>query len=293
MIRSWPFLYLVSLGLRVAYIDIDAHHGDGVQEAFYGTNRVLTVSFHQNGRTLFPSTGFVSEMGRGAGPGIRSMCLFSPGPTIKSLFGPLTRSFRPCCRPFSPKRSSPSWGWTRFIHDPLANLSLTTQGFCHAVRFFKGFNKPWVALGGGGYHQVEWPGPGPWPGRSCETGNWVRKAYPTRSRRPCAAEIRSENWLCDEEHREEDAKWQRADSAAKATVRAVQESIFRLSWSVHRLPLVLDSYVRCSKKVRQRVLVILSPAITRDEESRCLTSCMTPSRSLPRAENRDPSLRSG
>jgi acetoin utilization protein AcuC len=52
-------LYLLSQGKKVAYIDIDAHHGDGVQEAFYRTNKVLTISFHQNGMTLFPSTGFV------------------------------------------------------------------------------------------------------------------------------------------------------------------------------------------------------------------------------------------
>ena len=53
----------------MAYIDIDAHHGDGVQEAFYRTNKVLTISFHQNGMTLFPSTGFVQEIGAGEGVG--------------------------------------------------------------------------------------------------------------------------------------------------------------------------------------------------------------------------------
>ena len=71
-------LYLQSLGHRVAYIDIDAHHGDGVQEAFYHTNQVLTISFHQNGHTLFPSTGFVSEMGAGTGIGYSVNIPFHP-----------------------------------------------------------------------------------------------------------------------------------------------------------------------------------------------------------------------
>jgi acetoin utilization protein AcuC len=54
---------------RVAYVDIDVHHGDGVQSAFYGDPRVLTVSLHESGRTLFPGTGFASEIGSGEGTG--------------------------------------------------------------------------------------------------------------------------------------------------------------------------------------------------------------------------------
>ena len=56
-------------GLRVAYVDIDAHHGDGVQLAFYGDPGVLTISTHERGDRLFPGTGFVSEAGEGAGLG--------------------------------------------------------------------------------------------------------------------------------------------------------------------------------------------------------------------------------
>jgi len=56
-------------GFRVAYVDIDAHHGDGVQFAFYDDPNVLTVSTHQRGDRLFPGTGFVVEMGEGAGLG--------------------------------------------------------------------------------------------------------------------------------------------------------------------------------------------------------------------------------
>jgi len=60
---------LLSRGKRVAYIDIDAHHGDGVQKAFYDSNRVLTISLHESGCTLFPGTGFEYEIGKGEGEG--------------------------------------------------------------------------------------------------------------------------------------------------------------------------------------------------------------------------------
>ncbi|MBI4247496.1 MAG: acetoin utilization protein AcuC, partial [Candidatus Rokubacteria bacterium] len=62
-------LALRARGLRVAYVDIDAHHGDGVQAAFYGDADVLTISTHERGDRLFPGTGFVEEIGEGAGRG--------------------------------------------------------------------------------------------------------------------------------------------------------------------------------------------------------------------------------
>ena len=56
--------------LRVAYIDLDAHHGDGVQDFFYDSGEVMTISVHESGRYLFPGTGFTYEVGRGAGRGL-------------------------------------------------------------------------------------------------------------------------------------------------------------------------------------------------------------------------------
>ncbi|CAI8016538.1 Acetoin utilization protein AcuC [Geodia barretti] len=61
--------YLLDQGQRVVYVDIDAHHGDGVQHAFYDTDQVMTISLHQSGTYLFPGTGFVNEMGAGSGLG--------------------------------------------------------------------------------------------------------------------------------------------------------------------------------------------------------------------------------
>ena len=60
---------LLEHNLRVAYVDVDAHHGDGVQDAFYADPRVLTISLHETGETLFPGTGDVDEIGSGAGRG--------------------------------------------------------------------------------------------------------------------------------------------------------------------------------------------------------------------------------
>ena len=60
---------LVRRGLRVAYVDIDCHHGDGVQYAYYDTERVLTISMHESGQFLFPGTGTTQEIGAGRGRG--------------------------------------------------------------------------------------------------------------------------------------------------------------------------------------------------------------------------------
>src|SRR5512143_3133233 len=71
--------YLVDKGLKVAYVDIDAHHGDGVQHVFYDTDQVLTISIHESGHYLFPGTGFPEDMGKGAGRGYSVNLPLLPG----------------------------------------------------------------------------------------------------------------------------------------------------------------------------------------------------------------------
>ena len=66
--------HLLSTYHRVIYVDVDAHHGDGVQEAFYDSDRVMTVSFHESGLYLFPGSGFPEETGRGEGRGYHRSC---------------------------------------------------------------------------------------------------------------------------------------------------------------------------------------------------------------------------
>ena len=70
---------LAEKGKKVLYLDVDVHHGDGTQDAFYGRKDVMTVSMHQNGRTLFPGTGFVEEWGTGEGKGYSVNVPLPPG----------------------------------------------------------------------------------------------------------------------------------------------------------------------------------------------------------------------
>ena len=86
----------------MAYVDIDAHHGDGVQAAFYSDPDVLTISTHERGERLFPGTGFVEEMGEGAGRGysvnlpleaLTDTSIYLPA--FDAVVPPLVRAFRP------------------------------------------------------------------------------------------------------------------------------------------------------------------------------------------------------
>ena len=93
---------LADRGMKVAYVDIDAHHGDGVQAAFYETDQVLTVSLHETGRTLFPGTGFADERGTGKGAGYSVNVALPPytdDPAYVRAFDavvpPLVARFRP------------------------------------------------------------------------------------------------------------------------------------------------------------------------------------------------------
>jgi acetoin utilization protein AcuC len=145
---------LLDQGLRVVYVDVDAHHGDGVQEAFYDTDQVLTVSLHQHGRTLFPGTGFVYDTGRGAGQGFSVNLPMFPGTDDElflEVFSPLVEEL---VAAYDPDVLVTQLGVDTFRTDPLTSLCLTTNGFEAAIRIFKSLGKPWLALGGGGYHIV-------------------------------------------------------------------------------------------------------------------------------------------
>jgi acetoin utilization protein AcuC len=142
---------LVDRGRRVAYIDIDAHHGDGVQEAFYGTDRVLTISLHETGRMLFPGSGYENETGAHEGSGY-SVNVPLPPETDDDLF---TYAFRSTVPPlidaFMPDIIVSQLGVDTFRTDPLAHMNVTTNGFCEIVRMIRDLSPKWVALGGGGY----------------------------------------------------------------------------------------------------------------------------------------------
>jgi acetoin utilization protein AcuC len=147
-------LHLRARGLRVAYVDIDAHHGDGVQAAFYTDPDVLTISTHERGERLFPGTGFVQEMGEGAGRGF-SVNLPLEALTDTSIYLPAFDAVvPPLLRAFRPDVLVAQLGIDSHRTDPLTHLALDIQGFAQAVRRLVGLAPRLVALGGGGYDIV-------------------------------------------------------------------------------------------------------------------------------------------
>jgi acetoin utilization protein AcuC len=142
---------LLKKGRRVAYIDIDAHHGDGVQEAFYRTDKVLTISLHESGRYLFPGTGFENETGEGEGKGCAVNIPLPPSCDDELFVYAFNEVVPLLIERFRPDIVVGQLGVDSFRTDPLAHLNYTTNGFCEVVRKMKELSPRWIALGGGGY----------------------------------------------------------------------------------------------------------------------------------------------
>jgi acetoin utilization protein AcuC len=143
--------WLLGQGQRVAYVDIDVHHGDGVQNAFYNTDKVLTVSLHQDGHTLFPGTGFVHETGRGAGIGASVNVPLPPYTDDETYLWAFRQIVPPLLKRFEADVVVTQLGVDTHVLDPLANLALTTRGQESLFRELKDLAPRWLALGGGGY----------------------------------------------------------------------------------------------------------------------------------------------
>jgi acetoin utilization protein AcuC len=142
---------LVQKGKRVVYLDIDAHHGDGVQWAFYDTNQVLTLSLHETGYTLFPGTGFENEIGEGKGEGYSVNIPFLPFTDDETYFWAFEEVVPPIIDAFHPDLVVAQLGVDAFYNDPLTRLNLSIRGFERVVRRIKEISPRCVALGGGGY----------------------------------------------------------------------------------------------------------------------------------------------
>ena len=143
--------YLLTQGKRVVYVDIDAHHGDGVQNAFYGTDRVLTISIHESGEFLFPGTGFVEELGAGPGKGFSVNIPLYPYTDDDTYLWAFRQVVPPMVRAFNPDALVTQLGIDSYYNDPLAHLMLSSRGFVEAVKEFAQMGLPWLAMGGGGY----------------------------------------------------------------------------------------------------------------------------------------------
>ena len=142
---------LLENGKRVAYVDIDAHHGDGVQHAFYKTNRVLTISVHQSGYTIFPGTGFVDEIGQEEGRGYAVNIPLLPGACDDAFEKAFSQVIHPFLETYDPDVLVTQLGADALLGDRVAGLEMSLHQFEHCVDYFRGLRKPWLALGGGGY----------------------------------------------------------------------------------------------------------------------------------------------
>jgi acetoin utilization protein AcuC len=142
---------LLSEGRRIVYLDLDAHHGDGVQSAFYGDNRVLTISLHESGKTLFPWSGFETEIGSGVGEGY-NINVPLPPQTDDELFLLAFHEVVPSAvTAFDPDIVFALIGADGLLADPLSHLSLTNNSYAEAVKIIEAMSPKCVALGGGGY----------------------------------------------------------------------------------------------------------------------------------------------
>jgi len=154
---------------RVLYIDIDCHHGDGVEEAFYTTDRVMTCSFHKYGE-FFPGTGTLQDRGRGKGKGYAVNVPLKDGVTdesFRSIFEPVcgdplhsaleahrilfSQVIDKILAVFQPSAIVLQCGADSLAGDRLGCLNLTMQGHANCLQYVRSRNIPLILLGGGGY----------------------------------------------------------------------------------------------------------------------------------------------
>ncbi len=137
---------------RVLYLDVDVHHGDGVADAFYDRSDVMTISLHQDPKTLFPGTGFAGEIGKDDGKGY---CVNVPLPIgtydqaymeiFETIAPPLITAHDPDVIVFE-------LGADALAGDPLGHLCLTNNVYARIINYLMGLGKPILATGGGGYN---------------------------------------------------------------------------------------------------------------------------------------------
>ena len=144
---------LAEHGKRVLFLDVDAHHGDGVQNAFYDRSDVMTMSFHENGRTLFPGTGFEDEIGIGEGEGYSVNVPLPEGTYDEAFLGAFHNVAPPLVGAYDPDVIVLELGMDMLAGDPLTHLGLTNNAYAEAITATLAFGKPILATGGGGYHE--------------------------------------------------------------------------------------------------------------------------------------------
>lgn len=217
---------------RVLYVDIDAHHADGVQAIFDDDPRVLKISLHEDGHYLFPGTGFTNEMGTGEGRGYSVNVPLPPYTRDVSYLYAFQEIVPPLARAFKPDVLVSQLGADGHALDPLTHLMLTTETYEAVGMILDSLSKElcggrWIATGGGGYDVTTVPRV--WTVLfSTMVGRELEDALPVEWLRECnqrTGGVPAEKSLRDQTHPEEEAHVPRA---AKRTVEELRRSLFPL-----------------------------------------------------------------
>ncbi|GGD20341.1 acetoin utilization protein AcuC [Nocardioides daphniae] len=141
---------------RIAYVDVDAHHGDGVEKVFWDDPRVLTISLHETGQMLFPGTGFPSDTGGPGAEGSAVNVALPPGTADAGWLRAFHAVVPPLLREFQPQVLVTQHGCDSHMEDPLTHLMLSVDGQRAAYEALHDLaheltEGKWVATGGGGY----------------------------------------------------------------------------------------------------------------------------------------------
>ena len=210
---------------RVLYVDLDAHHGDGVQEAFLDEPRVRVVSIHERGR--WPHSGAVDDVGRGYACNLPVPAGFNDSELdllLDSVLMPLAAAF-------APEAVVVTCGTDALAGDPLSRLALSNVALWDAVERVIGDEGPAVVLGGGGYN--------PWTLAPCWAGLWARLGgHDVPDVLPGAAQQILRSLECDlVEDEDVDPAWFRtlADGPRPGTVREEVKSVARRGRALHGL----------------------------------------------------------
>ncbi|MFX1379863.1 MAG: acetoin utilization protein AcuC [Promethearchaeota archaeon] len=150
------YLKNIKEDIRIAYLDIDCHHGDGVQWLFYDDPNVLKISYHQDGRFLFPGTGNINEIGEGKGKGFTINFPLLPGTYNKSFINLFRKTTPKLLEAYSPDILITQLGVDTYFDDPLTQMGFSLAVYRDIAQTIKTSAKEycqnkWLALGGGGY----------------------------------------------------------------------------------------------------------------------------------------------
>jgi len=146
---------LADSGRRVLCLDIDAHHGNGQQTAFYNNRQVLTISFHESGRTLYPWGGFVEETGEDEGFGYNVNVPCPAGTDDEAFLLAFRAVVPPLAEAFRPDVVVLEIGMDTLATDPLTHLAMTNNAVADALPLITRLGAPILATGGGGYNASE------------------------------------------------------------------------------------------------------------------------------------------